>query len=539
MTFRKMISYIAVITLLASSVAFYNVNVSGNPVNLALSATVSAVETVGGFPPSNAIDGKESTAWATNENANAPSFTIQWSTPQTMNYIIMRMRTPDRDNGGFSGSRMEFFDQSDSIIKTITFTSNMFIGNNLVKHIVFAEMTGIYKIRFSANNSIGWPGLKEFEVYSDPSPNPNLALRAELSASSFYNVDFGPDMAADANDGSEWASSGGVNAQEWFMFRWDVPQNISQITLKARTWAGNQLKDVKIELFDPNDTLIKTIPVDASFLGNSVEQIPFDTVAGVSKVKISATNVGMTSGFREIEIYYSAKDEVLLDGVKEHFYSAAPDLIIGDTPDEYKNGMTELTAKHAKMNVYTYLDDYYLYLFVDIQQDNIGANDRAQIWIDPTPSSVIAETIYGGCITNGDEFVVEIEPDGLTRVLHLVTQSKVKAIAYGCSYNGTGYGAEIRIERQSGEPGIGISPQIYIGGVVSLELNTSFAPGIRYTNAHVFRFAAQTGVEIDGIKDAQFYPQTTEAVMGDTPDEYKNGMTAITAKHAKMDIPIF
>ena len=314
--FRKSIIVFMLVSLIVSLAIPFQVSASPGE-NLALSATASANGVIDHFVAARANDGDPETDWATPDNFDdSPSFTLDWNTAQSMNYIIIKTRDPAGNPGGFHDAKIEFFAQGGTLVKTVTLPEDLLIGSELVKGVRFDTISGVYSLKFSSSQSDAYAGFKEFEVYNTDDQNPNLAFYASPVASSSYNnTDLSFRSAVDGNEATEWASAGGMDSEEYLALRWSTPQTINRVVLKSRGWSGNEFKDVSLAFLDQNGTVFKTFAVHSSLVGGTVAPMSFDTVEGVYALAFIAANANAvgTSGLREIEVYDVPAGNLALD----------------------------------------------------------------------------------------------------------------------------------------------------------------------------------------------------------------------------------
>jgi hypothetical protein len=150
-------------------------------------------------------------------------------------------------------------------------------------------------------------GLSEFKAYYDPDVIQdinNLATDCTVTASSYYNNNYRPELAIDNKfgmwDEAEWASKGEMTP--WIRFRWNIAQRMNKLVLYDRCNPEDHINDAWI-YFNLNGQRIKSIHAGMFPYGGSAKEVIFDEIYADEVTVVVMEGKGLNVGLSEIQVF--------------------------------------------------------------------------------------------------------------------------------------------------------------------------------------------------------------------------------------------
>jgi chitodextrinase len=145
----------------------------------------------------------------------------------------------------------------------------------------------------------------------DPTPDPadpgNVAYHCRVTASSYYNTDYNPNMAVDGRigawDSNEWASCGEMTP--WIRFNLDRSQLVNKVVLYDRSNPVDHIKDAWLYL-NRGGNRVRSIHLGMFPYGGSAKEVVFDEVEIDEMLLVITEGVGLNIGLSELKAYYDA-----------------------------------------------------------------------------------------------------------------------------------------------------------------------------------------------------------------------------------------
>jgi hypothetical protein len=287
--------------------AYFDPNVVNEVEDLASECTVTASSYYNdNYTPEMAIDNKfgiwDSYEWSS-DHEMTPWINFKWLNPQLVNKVVLYDRTNPIDH---IKDAWLYLNKEGQTLKTIHL--GIFPYGGSPKEVMFSEIE-IDEAILEITDGIGLNiGLSEFKVYYDPyllQEVDNLATGCTVTASTYYNSNYKPELTIDSRfgiwDAYEWASQG--ETTPWINFKWNTPQLMNKIVMYDRTNPIDHIKDAWLH-FSKYGQPVKSIHLGMFPYGASPKVVVFDDI-DADEVTLEITDgVGMNIGLSEFKAYY-------------------------------------------------------------------------------------------------------------------------------------------------------------------------------------------------------------------------------------------
>jgi hypothetical protein len=257
------------------------------------------------YNPNKAKDGRygvwDEYEWAS-KGEMTPWIRFRWDIAQRMNKVVLYDRNNPVDH---INDAWIYFNLNGQRIKSIH--AGMFPYGGSAKEVIFDEIYAdevTVVVTYGQGQNVG---LSEFKAYYDPDVIQdinNLATDCTVTASSYYNNNYRPELAIDNKfgmwDEAEWASKGEMTP--WIRFRWNIAQRMNKLVLYDRCNPEDHINDAWI-YFNLNGQRIKSIHAGMFPYGGSAKEVIFDEIYADEVTVVVMEGKGLNVGLSEIQVF--------------------------------------------------------------------------------------------------------------------------------------------------------------------------------------------------------------------------------------------
>ncbi len=364
MSFKKFLAVILAVAILVTSVLITTIAVDTTdesaPVNLALSATATAIDEHGSYPAANINDGDTSTRWAPNtwKAEDLPVWMqLSWEEPVTFDTLAF-------DEWNTAGNRADGYTVSVSNDGD-TFT-DIYTGKGMGIDGCTVRLTQHYtakhiRVTFTSvlEGVTDNPTITEFEVYKNVAePSENLAVYATPEAISNYKDSDHDLHCGKLNDGNrnesnnayerwtslEWRASTLATTPIWCQYKWDLPASFD--TVDIYEWKAGSVyraNEFRLSVSDDGATFTdiytgfgigqyKSITLDKAYTAKYLRVTFYSVLDGVSDMPCIS----------EIEVYNYSDDafieSFIVDGTEGVINHEASSILVSvDNVGDYSS----------------------------------------------------------------------------------------------------------------------------------------------------------------------------------------------------------
>ncbi|KRF43829.1 discoidin domain-containing protein [Paenibacillus sp. Soil787] len=261
--------------------------------NLALNKSVAVSDIYQNdatYSGAKAVDGSDTTRWATNTGTTAATMEVDFGVSTAFNQVIIKEYKAYGNR--VAGYKIQYWNGSGWV--------DAYTGTTLapVETITFPTVNAT-KMRLNITSATAAPSIWELEVYQVPLPPVNLALNKSVTVSNFYqnNATYNGGKAVDGLGTTRWATDTGTTSATMEV-DFGVDTTFNQIVMKEYKDYGNRITGYKIQYWNGSswiDAYTGTIPA-------ATETNTFTTVTA-SKVRLNITSATAAPSIWEFEVY--------------------------------------------------------------------------------------------------------------------------------------------------------------------------------------------------------------------------------------------